>query len=578
MNPADLASRGCKAADLMESGLWWTGPGFVREDPARWPQAVVSTEVEVGLEKSETKPITPKVNVLQLQRDLVDEIIHRFESWEKFLRFSAFILRFGLPEHKGYRGKSITTTELQAVELWWMRKAQQSSFQEELQKVQSSGQDQERFVPIQVGKSSTIKDLNPVFDVQRNMIVSQTRLVLMDLPEETKRPIILPKDSNIVEKYVLFLHKIHGHAGPEYVRSLLRTKYHLCHSRRQVRKFLRKCTAKKCTKPRLLTQQMAPLPKERGDDPQCFKNTAVDLFGPLFVKHSCELTNCPHEPTSKVYGCLYTCFHSRAVHLELLKDASTEDFLLGFRSFVSRRGCPQLVYSDHGRNFVKASKEIRSLFRSINWKSVESQTHSKGIQWVFSVEKAPWMNGLCERMVASVKRPLRIILGQSNLTFRHLQIIMAEVGSLINNRPLCAMGENPDEMIPLTPAELLMGRRMEAPLPDPNFRAKDAQHLDFTGMWRKRQLLLNQFWRKWRDSYLQNLSIRQKWREPQEENLMDKIVLIRDDNLSRNEWKMGKIIQVFPSRDGLIRSVQLKTATGSLRRPIQKLAILESVF
>jgi hypothetical protein len=34
--------------------------------------------------------------------------------------------------------------------------------------------------------------------------------------------------------------------------------------------------------------------------------------------------------------------------------------------------------------------------------------------------------------------------------------------------------------------------------------------------------------------------------------LQDKSVLILDDNLSQNEWKMGKFIQTFPSKDGFI--------------------------
>ena len=148
---------------------------------------------------------------------------------------------------------------------------------------------------------------------------------------------------------------------------------------------------------------------------------------------------------------------------------------------------------------------------------------------------------------------------------------------IINNRPLSLTGENPDDFVPITPSQLICGRRMDI-LGDPNFRQKEAQSLNFKSMWRKRQLLLNGFWKKWYSSYLQNLGIRQKWRIPSHQNLHDRVVLIRDDNMSRNEWKMGKIIEEIKSKDGMIRAVKLKTSTGILRRPIQKLALLENVF
>jgi hypothetical protein len=54
--------------------------------------------------------------------------------------------------------------------------------------------------------------------------------------------------------------------------------------------------------------------------------------------------------------------------------------------------------------------------------------------------------------------------------------------------------------------------------------------------------------------------VRKKWQTPSHESLQDTIVLIRDNNLARNEWKMGKIIETFPSKNGLIQSVLVKNA------------------
>ena len=38
-----------------------------------------------------------------------------------------------------------------------------------------------------------------------------------------------------------------------------------------------------------------------------------------------------------VWVCLFTCLVTRAIHVELMKDMTTEEFLLGFRRFISVR-------------------------------------------------------------------------------------------------------------------------------------------------------------------------------------------------------------------------------------------------
>ena len=53
------------------------------------------------------------------------------------------------------------------------------------------------------------------------------------------------------------------------------------------------------------------------------------------------------------------------------------------------------------------------------------------------------------------------------------------------------------------------------------------------------------------------------------------LVLVREDNLPRMKWPLGVIEEVYPGKDGLIRSVKVRMARGSLMRPIQRLHCLE---
>ena len=57
---------------------------------------------------------------------------------------------------------------------------------------------------------------------------------------------------------------------------------------------------------------------------------------------------------------------------------------------------------------------------------------------------------------------------------------------------------------------------------------------------------------------------------------MGDIVLLKDSDVSRQQWPMGRVGRVFPSQDGLVRSVELKVpaATKLLKRPIQEITLL----
>jgi hypothetical protein len=134
---------------------------------------------------------------------------------------------------------------------------------------------------------------------------------------------------------------------------------------------------------------------------------------------------------------------------------------------------------------------------------VKEEGIKKNIEWFFSTEKAPHQNGLCERMVRTVKNPLRIVIGAARLTKNQLRLILQEVEAVVNNRPLSTTSNNPEDLTPITLMELINGRRLEQ-LPDPN---KQINHTSFAHLWRKRQAILNQFWKRWHNDYLINQNI-----------------------------------------------------------------------
>jgi hypothetical protein len=77
------------------------------------------------------------------------------------------------------------------------------------------------------------------------------------------------------------------------------------------------------------------------------------------------------------------------------------------------------------------------------------------------------------------------------------------------------------------------------------------------------------------EKYLVSLQSRTKWTERKRNFEVGDIVLLKDDEVSRNKWPMGVIVTTFPSDDGLVRSVEVRVASRSvMKRPIVKLVLL----
>lgn len=105
--------------------------------------------------------------------------------------------------------------------------------------------------------------------------------------------------------------------------------------------------------------------------------------------------------------------------------------------------------------------------------------------------------------------------------------------------------------------------------------------------WRRIQYLANEFWSRWRKEYLQNLQVRNIWQGEKRNAQEGDIVLITDENAPRGQWRLGKVVEANPDKDGLVRKVKLLVDTSSLdgkgkrtesqtylERPIHKLVLI----
>ncbi|GBM06747.1 hypothetical protein AVEN_62991-1 [Araneus ventricosus] len=201
------------------------------------------------------------------------------------------------------------------------------------------------------------------------------------------------------------------------------------------------------------------------------------------------------------------------------------------------------------------------------------------ITWKFIVERGAWWGGFYERLVKSVKECLRKVLGRALLSFEELSTILTEVEAVLNSRPLTYVYNDLREPLPLQPVQFLNFARSDSTLPI-NFKEIIAAGSSRPSLIKRKNyqdLLVKQLWSKWKKQYIMDLlnAHALKNPNPQQNIKIDDVVLIEGDNKSKLLWKLGRVIQVFPGRDGGVRSCLLKTSDGTLKRPVQLLYPLE---
>ena len=118
-----------------------------------------------------------------------------------------------------------------------------------------------------------------------------------------------------------------------------------------------------------------------------FTNTGIYYFGPLTVKQGRRVRST--DGTSKRYGAIFTYLNTGTVHIELVGNLSTDNFILASRRFFSRRGHPKNIFSDNGTNFAGAQRELAKSLKSLDQNRIEAELTLQKINWNFSSPVSP---------------------------------------------------------------------------------------------------------------------------------------------------------------------------------------------
>ena len=561
---------------MLNNSLWWEGPPFLLLTEDEWPCKVEPYYNDsVACQELVKNPseLTHVLAVNSKSTPNLEAIIDcsRYSSLTRLLRVTAFVFQFV----RGFRQLNLdgpvspnihlVAEDLQYAELSWVCHIQAKSFVKELEYLRSPGNQP---APTYVQQFGLFLDDNNVMKCKGRINNSTVSL-------EEKNPIFLPAKHPLIKLLVMHIHQQAKHGGVNITLTTLRERYWILKGRQIVKSILRSCVVCRKLEGLPYASPCPPdLPACRVSDDPPFAHTGLDFAGPLYVQESTDRGN-----NTKVYMCLFTCASTRAIHLELTRGLNVDSFLLAFRRFVGRRGLPATLLSDNATTFRSSSKEIQSICRS---SEVFHYLTNNRTSWKFIVPKAPWWGGFWERMVQTVKRSLRKVVGRAVLRFDELNTLLIEIESIINGRPLTYIFDDSEGIsYPLTPAHLLYGRRLVTSPSATHFEIIST-NWSLTRRAKNQRYLLSQFVNRWKKDYLLNL------REFRVVKLKGQgcfvkvgdIVLLKDENVRRVFWKLAKIVELLRGKDNIARAALINVAVDNgppkiLKRSIKQLIPIE---
>ncbi|UYV72281.1 hypothetical protein LAZ67_9002440 [Cordylochernes scorpioides] len=552
-NPADIASRGIQGSELKQSSIWWTGPTWLSAESTEWPRKLPVFENKSQIELLSVHALSETPFLMA-----IGEMSSTFNG---FIRKVAWMLRFCHNcRYSAERYQShLTTAELRNAHGRILQAIQCQYFTEEIKGLTTLGS---------VKRTSKIYGLTPFLDDQGILRVGGRLKWAPSMTYEQKHPALLPSSGGVAQMIVQAVHMRTLHGSVHLMLSTLRQKYWMLRAKDQVKRCIRECVT--CCRYNRVTQGqlMSDLPKERLTPGKPFSISGVDYDGPVNLR----LSKGRGRKTEKGYICLFVCFVTRAVHLELVTDASTPTFMSAFKRFVARRGHCTRLYSDQGTNFVGAARQLRSRFylAQNQLKELAAVLANDGTEWRFNPPGAPHFGGLWEAGVKALKYHMRRIIGNNLLTYEELLTVLVQIESCLNSRPLYPMSNDPNDQRVLTPAHFLLAEPSSCVPEDDLLLVKN--HL--LTRWQLVQRVLQHLWKRWSKDYLNNLQQRNKWKTISPNVDVNTLVLIKEERMPPARWLMGRVVETHPGKDGLVRVVSVRTSVGVLRRPLVKLVLL----
>ena len=578
-NPSDISSKGAYLSEFIDSDLFFHGPKWLT-NPLYQFKVVGETlsDDKISLDNEEIKRLPHPISLFSAiddEANIIKDVLNRHNNWRKCVNILAWCKRFctnarlkaknKIPSRQrrtrlvqkmspkiNYDDLHLHSTEVTAVENLLFKYAQSSQFSKEIVDLKEG-----REIP----KDSKIKKLIPKWDNELELLLHSSRIAGYN-------PVILPHDHEITRLFIQDVHKKFGHSGPSLTLYKVRKRVWITNGRQQIKKALYKCS---CRKTIPLNERMGKIPSWRHENPKIWTCIGTDVLGPFYVKK--DPTGIKNDDKIiKTYAILWTDLISRGVMVDLLYSADTAGVIRSLRKLTAIYGAGKTYYSDNASYYKKSSIELKNFMASIDWPAVRRESSKFNADWIFATAASPFRNATSERLVRSIKEALTKVIKKNMLSFSELSVCLLECSSYINNRPIGFLSsDSQEDMRAVTPSLLTIGREIE---PLGEYTGKEPKLKE---LYDYRTKTVTNFLQNWTALYLQDLSPTKKWLEKNPYVIKPGMVLfIKDENKLRDLWSKGIVTKVICSKiDNLPRTIELRTTTGKIVRPIQKLALPE---
>ena len=203
------------------------------------------------------------------------------------------------------------------------------------------------------------------------------------------------------------------------------------------------------------------------------------------------------------------------------------------------------------------------------------QTHTFRSRQALNASKAPHEAGTWERLVKSTKHILLKICRNALLNYVEFQTVLKETQALLNDRPLLQLSS--DALDVLTPSMLIYSKRL-LPYRD-NFAQSNIKGQDSAKIrWEHCVQVMDHLYAVWRKEYRSSLQQKAKWFTAQPCIKVGDVVVLHEEKVKRGYWSLARVCQIFPSRDGSLRKVEISVPRFDDKgKPMRPLILERSV-
>ncbi|KAH1021776.1 hypothetical protein HUJ04_011260 [Dendroctonus ponderosae] len=451
-NPADIASRGMYLDDLCKNDLWWREPKFLhgKQD---WPHHFkcasnvkvpeLRNKYIVSICNSSCKPL---------------QIFERFLSLIKLKRVFAYVLRFIRNSRNREQKKTgqLTVIELENSMICLSKLAQNDCYLDEITIIKSKKE---------LSKKSRLVYLNP-FIHSDGLLRVGGRLKNLSLSFDTKHPILLDGKQKFSKLIFLSEHIRLLHPGPQL---LLFSVFFDSNQNQQIQLWIEVV---------LNSRPLHPMSSDPNDLTPLTSSHL--LIGKVLITPPDPLINdvktnrlSRFQMLQQINQSFWKRWSSSTYQIAPSRSTTVTFFsktkFLGNVRNETRRGTPSHLYSDNATNFVASQKELIKFYNFLQ--NSENQLialcSKENITWHFIPPNSPNFGGLWESNIKVIKNHLYKVIGDSVLTYEeYLTLLYVQIEAVLNSRPLHPMSSDPNDLTPLTPSHLLIGKLLITP-PDP---------------------------------------------------------------------------------------------------------------